>query len=97
MAKKVAIYVDENVWNRFKEEVLRKYGTTRMLSKEVQNLVESYLASYTVMDSLQKFGFGTFISAEEVKKGRPKPRPQVSAGETLREMRDKRADLIQYI
>lgn len=89
MTKKVAIYVDEGTWNRFKEEVLRKYGTTRMLSKEVQNLVESYLAGYAVMDSLQKFG--TFISAEEVKKGRPKP--EVSAGRTVRELRDKRADL----
>ena len=88
--KKVAIYVDDETWRRFKEEVLRKHGTIRMLSKEVQSLVESYLADDVIMKSLKKFGTG-FISSEEVKKDRP--RLKVSAGEVAREVRDRRAGL----
>ena len=47
---KVAIYIDEAVWKSFKEEVLRKYGTTRGVSKEVESLI----GSYSVRDALIK-------------------------------------------
>jgi len=82
--KKVAVYVDDEAWNRFKEVVLRKYGTTRMLSKEVQRLIDSYLAN-DIEKFLRKFSSG-FISREEVKKNRPELR--ISAGKVIREMRD---------
>jgi len=88
--KKVAIYVNDETWRKFKEEVLRKFGTTRMLSKEVQNLIESYLTNDIMVKSLEKFG-STFISSEEVKKNRPKLK--ISAGDILREVRDSRAGL----
>jgi len=88
--KKVAIYVDDKIWKKFKEEVLRRHGTTRVLSKEVQNLIESYLTSDSMIKFLEKFG-ATFISSEDVKKDRPKLK--ISAGDVLREVRDKRAGL----
>ena len=83
--KKVAVYVDDEAWSRFKEVVLRKYGTTRMLSKEVQRLIDSYLANDTIEKFLRKFSSG-FISSEDVKKNRPELR--ISAGKVIREMRD---------
>ncbi len=82
--KKVAVYVDDEAWSRFKEVVLRKYGTTRMLSKEVQRLIDSYLAN-DIEKFLRKFSSG-FISSEDVKKNRPELR--ISAGKVIREMRD---------
>jgi tRNA nucleotidyltransferase/poly(A) polymerase len=89
---KVAIYIDEAVWKSFKEEVLRKYGTIRGVSKEIESLVESYLVRDALIKCLNNLSetYG-FIASGKVKEDRPESK--ISAGEVLREMRDERAGL----
>ena len=90
--EKVAVYVDEAMWRSFKEEVLRKYGTTRRLNKEIEGLIESYSVRDAMIDCVNYLsGTYGFISSEDVKKDRPELKS--SAGEVLREMRDERGGL----
>jgi len=89
---KVAIYIDEAVWKSFKEEVLRKYGTTRGVSKEIESLIESYSVRDALIKSLNNLSetYG-FRASGKVKEDRPESK--ISAAEVLREMRDERAGL----
>ena len=89
--KKVSLYLDEELWVKFKEAVLRKHGTLRKLSSEVESLLRASLVDEDVERALKKMGIDVkaFISPEEVKKGRPKLRGPPSQV-LIREMRGRR-------
>lgn len=89
--KKVSLYLDEELWTRFKEVVLGKHGTLRRLSSEVENLLRTSLVDENFEQTLKKIGIDvrTFISPEEVKQGRPKLRGP-SSEVLVREMRGRR-------
>ncbi|MBS7638663.1 hypothetical protein KEJ49_07290 [Candidatus Bathyarchaeota archaeon] len=91
--KKVSLYVDERLWARFKEAVLRKHGTLRKLSGEVENLLRTSLIDEEVEQALKRMGVDIEvpISSEEVKRGRPELRGPPSEN-LIREMRGWRAD-----
>ena len=38
---KVSLYIDEDAWRRFREQVFAKHGTLRRLSGEVEKLISS--------------------------------------------------------
>lgn len=86
--KKVSLYINEELWARFKEVVLRKHGTLRKLSSEVEDLLMASLPDDEVKRAFEKMGadIGTLISPEEVKRGRPKLRGPPSE-DLIREMR----------
>ncbi len=89
--KKVSLYVDEERWAKFKEEVFRKYGTLRKLSDEVEALLDSSLVEDALVKAFKNLGVdvkGT-ISSKEVEQDRPISRGP-SSGEFIREMRRKR-------
>jgi NADH:ubiquinone oxidoreductase subunit E len=88
----VAVEIDERLWKSFEGEILKKYGTTKRLNKEIEKLIASYLAKDAVIECL-KYLSGTygFIPLEDVKKERPELKS--SAGRVLREMRDDRVGL----
>jgi len=70
---KVNLYIDEEVWAKFREEVFRKYGNLRKLSNEVESLLRSALTEDMVASGFRKLGMeakGT-ISSREVKERRP--------------------------
>lgn len=85
--KKVSLYLDEEVWLRFKEAVLRRHGTLRKLSSEVESLLRMSPVD-DVEQALKKMGVGrkAFISPEEVKRDRVKLRGPTSEV-LIREMR----------
>lgn len=89
---KVSVDIDDRVFRSFEEEIVRKYGTTRKLNKEMEGLIVSYLARDAVIECLKYLSetYG-YISSEDVQKDRPESKS--SAGEVLREMRDERAGL----
>jgi len=88
----VAVEIDERIWKSFEGEILKKYGTTKRLNKEIEILIASYLANDAVMECLKYLSrtYG-FIPLEDVKKERPELKS--SAGKVLREMRDDRVGL----
>lgn len=87
--KKVSLYLDEEVWVKFKEAVLKKHGTLRKLSSEVESLLRASLVNEDVEQAFKKMSVKTFISPEEVKQGRPKLRGPPSQI-LIREMRGRR-------
>jgi len=89
--KKVSLYIDEERWAKFKEEVFRKYGTLRKLSDEVEVLLDSFLVEDALARAFKDLGFGVkgTISSQEVEKNRPVSRGP-SSEELIKEMRRKR-------
>ena len=88
----VAVEIEERIWKSFEGEILKKYGTTKRLNKEIEKLIASYLAKDAVIDCLKylSWTYG-FIPLEDVKKERSELKS--SAGRVLREMRDDRVGL----
>ena len=72
--KKVSLYLNEDLWIKFKEAVLRRYGTLRRLSSEVENLLRTSLVDEDVEQAFERMNVDikTIFSLEKVKRGRPK-------------------------
>lgn len=90
--KKISLYVDEEVWMKFREEVFKRHGSLRSLSSEVEGLLRSSLIDDALKSTFGALGFdvrGT-ISSEDVKRGRPLLRGPPSE-DMIREMRGRRA------
>jgi len=89
--KKVSIYIDEKLWTKFKEVVLRKHGTLRKLSSEVESLLRAFLIDEGIEQIFKKMNIdvGILRSPEEIKKSRPKLRGP-SSEVLIREMRGRR-------
>jgi len=69
---KISLYVDEELWAKFRETVFRKHGSLRNLSSEVEALLRSSLVEDSMVSEFQKLGImseGT-ISSKEVKETR---------------------------
>ena len=88
---KVSLYINEEVWAKFREEVFRKYGSLRKLSSEVEALLRSTLVQDKVKSEFEKLGIKTdgTISSREVKERRPMLKGPPSE-KMVREMRHKR-------
>jgi len=88
--KKVSLYIDEKLWARFKEVVLRKHGTLRKLSSEVESLLRTSLIDEGIGRAFEKMGIEVSVPAspEEIKRSRPKLRGPPSE-DLIREMRGK--------
>ena len=89
--KKVSLYIDEELWNKFKEVVLRKHGTLRKLSSEVESLLRASLIDEEIGHVFKRMGLDVRIprSSEEIKKSRPKLRGP-SSEILIRELRGRR-------
>jgi len=75
--KKVSLYIDEGLWLRFKENVLRKHGTLRKLSNEVEeSLRHSLVDEELLLRLLKKMGVDSDVSVtpEKIKRNRPRLR-----------------------
>ena len=70
--KKVSLYIDEKLWARFKEVVLRKHGTLRKLSSEVESLLKTSLIDEDIGRAFEKMGIDVRVPAppEEIRRGR---------------------------
>ncbi len=89
--KKVSIYLNEEIWIKFKEAILRKYGTLRRLSDEVESLLRSSLVDEDIEKAFKDMNVEAEVSfsPEEVKRSRPKLQGPPSEA-LIREMRGKR-------
>ena len=77
--KKVSVYLDEKLWIKFKEEVLRRHGTLRKLSSEVESLLRFSLTDEDIRLAFETAGISLRdVSAENVKENRPKLRGPAS-------------------
>ncbi len=88
---KVSLYLDQQVWRRFREKVFRKHGGLRMLSAEVESLLRSQLIDEEVSTAFQKLGITVkgSISSGDIIRNRPKLRGLPSE-KILRKMQRKR-------
>jgi len=88
--KKVSVYLDEKLWIRFKEDVLRRHGTLRKLSSEVESLLRFSLADEGIRLAFKKAGINLRdVSPENVKRNRPELRGPPSEV-LIRDMRGRR-------
>jgi len=89
--KKVSLYIDEKLWARFKEVVLRKHGTLRKLSSEVESLLRVSLIGEEIGQVFEKMGIDVRVPAspEEIKQSRPELRGPPSE-DLIQEMRGER-------
>lgn len=74
--KKVSLYLNEELWVKFKEFVLKKHGTLRKLSDEVENLIRSSMVNEDIEKAFKNMSISvkTAFSPEEVKRNRPQLR-----------------------
>jgi hypothetical protein len=88
---KVSLYINEEVWAKFREEVFRKHGSLRKLSSEVEALLSSTLVEDKVAFEFKKLGIKTegAISSRELKERRPLLKGP-SSEKIVREMRGRR-------
>lgn len=87
---KVSLYLDEELWARFKEAVLRKHGTLRKLSDEVENLLRFSLVGEEVESAFERLNIkAKAVSIDRIKRERPKFRGLPSEV-IIREMRGRR-------
>ncbi|MEM3591085.1 MAG: hypothetical protein QW702_03175 [Candidatus Bathyarchaeia archaeon] len=86
--RKISLYIDEELWAKFKDTVLRKHGTLRKLSNEVENLLRETLVDEEVRQALKRINANikTLKSPEEIKRERPTLRGP-AAELLIREMR----------
>ena len=86
---KVSLYMDEDLWRRFKKKVVQRTGDTRGLSREVENLIRDSMTVGALERGFDQLGVGP-------KRLAPPPfKPVVpaiptSSSRTLREMRKTR-------
>lgn len=78
------------MWTRFKEAVLRKHGTLRKLSDEVENLLRFSLVGEEIELAFEKLDVKTrAVSIDRIKRERPRLRGLPSEI-IIREMRGRR-------
>lgn len=88
---KVSVYINEEVWAKFRGEVFRRYGSLRKLSSEVETVLRSTLVEDIIVSQFEKLGVRTdgAISSQDLKKRRPVLRGPPSE-KIVREIRRKR-------
>ncbi len=91
---KTTLVIDEEVWREFRVRVLSKYGAKRDLSETVEEALRSFnplLPLRRLVEEL-KLGVDSYPSSNEILASRV--RVDLSAGETVREMRNGRQNNI---
>jgi hypothetical protein len=84
---KVSLYLDDELWKKFKRNVLRKTGNLRSLSSEVQTLIKENSDEDSLRKGFEKIGIEVKpISFYQVVQVRPNVR--TSSENMLRKMRD---------
>jgi hypothetical protein len=86
---KVSLYLQDEVWRKFKKAVLRRTGELRSLSSEVQELIEENSAEDSLRKGFEKMNLDVKpISSSHVVP--VKPLIRTSSGAIIRKMRDRR-------
>jgi hypothetical protein len=90
-AVKTTIMIDEKLWKRLRESMLRRHGTFRKLGETVEESVRIFDAEGTLFSFLSAMEVESrdLPSSAEVIASRPKGK---SAGKVVREMRADRLD-----
>jgi len=82
---KVTVYVDDEVWSKFRASVFQKHGSLKALSREVEGSLRSTLVDEDVLSFLEKLAAGLDVKSRV----RPKLRGSVAEAQ-VREMRRRR-------
>lgn len=84
----ISLYIDDDLWRRFREDVLRSRGKSRALSDQVAELIEDALTQEAVTRGFGLIGESPsrILSAAEIKP--ITPRVDTSSERAIREMRD---------
>lgn len=86
---KVSLYIDDELWKKFKRNVLRKTGDLRTFSSEVQALIRDTSDEDSLRNGFEKMGVSTRpITYSQVAMIRPSVR--TSSASMLRKMRKHR-------
>lgn len=90
---KASIYVEERLWEKFRESVNRKHGSSRKISEEASVALDSMLVEEWFKKGFDSLGvpWEPMISSRETKEDRPRAAGPESQ-EIIRGMRDARSD-----
>ncbi len=86
---KVTVYVDDQVWAKFRASVFQRHGSLRVLSKEVEESLKSALVEEDVLPYLAKLK-ASLNPKTRVRPGQRGP----SAEAQIRRMRRKRFESV---
>ena len=88
---KVSLYISDDAWNRFREQVFSRYGTLRKLSEEVEGRISAEDMEKIIESWTRTVGIpmDRHVTSGEIKRNRPKSRG-ASTESILRKMRDRR-------
>jgi hypothetical protein len=82
---KVTVYVDDQVWSKFRASVFQRHGSLKVLSKEVEQSLKQALQEDEVLSYLAR------LARTRGAKGQPRPPLRGPPAEVdVREMRRKR-------
>jgi hypothetical protein len=86
---KVTVYVDDQVWSRFRASVFQRHGSLKVLNKEVEESLRSTLVDEDVLPYLAR------LKASITPRTRTRPEARGSQAETqIRRMRRRRFESI---
>jgi hypothetical protein len=86
---KVSLYLDDDLWKKFKRNVLRKTGNVRSLSSEVQSLIRESSDEDSLRMGFERIGIDVKpVSSSQVVPIRPIVK--TSSVDMIRKMRDRR-------
>jgi hypothetical protein len=88
---KVSLHLGDEVWEKFKRNVLRRTGDSRSLSSEVQGIIQDSLVEDLVVAGFERMKIAS-RPLNSMQIVAVKPSVVTSSGTTLREMRGKRHD-----
>jgi hypothetical protein len=88
---KVSLYIDDDAWKRFREQVFARHGTLRKLSGEVEGLIYSEDIERILTVGAKKVGIPMKrgLAPSAIKRARPKLRGPV-AEKLVRQMINER-------
>lgn len=88
---KVSLYFQDELWSRFKRNVLRRTGDAKTLSAEVQSLIKDSLVQDAVRAGFERMKIER-RSVNSVQIVPVKPSVATSSSVTVRKMRESRLD-----
>jgi|SRR6267143_2699885 len=87
---KVTFYIDDETWARFKRRVVRRSGTLRGISRELQAIVQDSLLEENLSKAFRALGYEPGAFPSDVEVSPVVPHEPTSSAAVTRELRGKR-------
>lgn len=87
---KVTFYIDDETWAKFKRKMVRRSGTLRGISGELQAVVQDSLVEENLSQAFTALGYESGAFPSDIEVSAAVPRESTSSAAVTRELRSKR-------